>query len=92
MGQYYEVVIYTDEQALYADPVINRLDGDRVVPYRLYRADTQYDGGRHVRDLSKLNRDLEHVLFISGECVGCLCGCLCGLCVCAVGALASLCL
>jgi TFIIF-interacting CTD phosphatase-like protein len=27
----------------------------------------QYHNGKHVRDLSKLNRDLSQVLFISGE-------------------------
>jgi hypothetical protein len=27
----------------------------------------QYHNGKHVRDLSKLNRDLGQVLFISGE-------------------------
>jgi TFIIF-interacting CTD phosphatase-like protein len=27
----------------------------------------QYKDGKHVRDLSKLNRDLTQVLFISGE-------------------------
>ena len=33
----------------------------QLIPYRLYRAETQYHGGKHVRDLSKLNRDLSQV-------------------------------
>jgi hypothetical protein len=66
LGQYYEVVIYTDEQAMYADPIVNALDPQRAVQYRLYRQDTQYADGKHVRDLSKLNRDMRHVLFVSG--------------------------
>ncbi len=67
MGQYYEIVIYTDETNMYADPIINRLDPYRVIPYRLYRQDTQYVNGKHVRDLSKLNRDPSQVMFLSGE-------------------------
>jgi TFIIF-interacting CTD phosphatase-like protein len=66
LGQHYELVVYTDEQPLYADPIVNALDPGRAVQYRLYRSDTQYADGRHVRDLSKLNRDLGHVLFVSG--------------------------
>ena len=29
--------------------------------YRLYRPETTYHNGKHVRDLSKLNRDLSQV-------------------------------
>lgn len=67
MGQYYEVVVYTDEPATYANPVISKLDTQQVVPYRLYRPETQYHEGKHVRDLSKLNRDMSQVLFISAN-------------------------
>ncbi|EFJ50538.1 hypothetical protein VOLCADRAFT_103761 [Volvox carteri f. nagariensis] len=67
LGQYFEIVIYTDEPATYADPILNKLDPHRIVPFRLYRTDTQYQDGKHVRDLSKLNRDLTHVLMISAK-------------------------
>jgi TFIIF-interacting CTD phosphatase-like protein len=45
MGKRYEVVIYTDEPAMYADPVINKIDPHRAVMYRLYRQETQVGGG-----------------------------------------------
>eukprot|EP00879_Flechtneria_rotunda_P000046 GHRR01000076.1.p1 GENE.GHRR01000076.1~~GHRR01000076.1.p1 ORF type:complete len:396 (+),score=164.29 GHRR01000076.1:1422-2609(+) len=67
MGRRYEVVVYTDEPAMYADPVINKIDPHRAIQYRLYRQDTQYVNGKHVRDLSKLNRDLSQVLFVSAN-------------------------
>lgn len=41
MGKRYEVVIYTDEPAMYADPIINKIDPHRAVLYRLYRQETQ---------------------------------------------------
>lgn len=41
MGKRYELVIYTDEPAMYGDPIINKIDPHRAVTYRLYRQDTQ---------------------------------------------------
>lgn len=67
MGQYFEIVVFTDEPNSYADPIISRLDTMKMIPYRLYRSETQYHNGKHVRDLSKLNRDLSQVLFISAD-------------------------
>ena len=61
------MVLYSDEPATYVDPIMNELDPQRFVQYRLYRTDTQYHDGKHVRDLSKLNRDLTHVLMISAK-------------------------
>eukprot|EP00884_Botryococcus_braunii_P014271 jgi/Botrbrau1/22845/Bobra.0065s0004.1 len=67
MAQYYELVVYTSQLPTYADPILDRLDPNRYIQYRLYRDSTQYTNGRHVRDLSKLNRDLAKVLFITSN-------------------------
>ena len=67
MSQYYEIVIYTSQLSTYAEPIIDRLDKERYVSYRLYRDATQYTGGEHVRDLSKLNRDPKLVLFLGAD-------------------------
>lgn len=75
LAHHYELVIYTDEPSMYADPIINRLDPYQAVTYKLFRQDTQYANGKHVRDLSKLNRDPSQVLFISGEAAGDVCAC-----------------
>eukprot|EP00798_Chlamydomonas_sp_ICE-L_P003574 gene3574-13652_t len=63
----YKRPVFTDEPNTYADPIINKLDSMKMIPYRLYRPETQYSNGKHVRDLSKLNRDLSQVLFISSD-------------------------
>jgi import inner membrane translocase subunit TIM50 len=67
MSQYYEIVVYTSQLSTYAEPIIDRLDPNRYISYRLYRDATQYTGGEHVRDLSKLNRDLNLVLFLGAD-------------------------
>jgi import inner membrane translocase subunit TIM50 len=48
MAQYYELVVYTDQLPTYADPILDRLDPQRYVQYRLYRDSTQYINGKHV--------------------------------------------
>lgn len=67
MSQYYELVVFTSQLPTYADPILDRLDPQRLVQYRLYRDSTQYVNGKHVRDLSKLNRDLKQVLLITAD-------------------------
>ena len=42
-------VVYTDQLPTYADPILDRLDPQRFIQYRLYRDSTQYLGGKHVR-------------------------------------------
>ena len=48
MAQYYELVVYTDQLPTYADPILDRLDPQRFIQYRLYRDSTQYVNGKHV--------------------------------------------
>lgn len=67
MAQYYELVVYTSQLPTYADPILDRLDPQRMIQYRLYRDSTQYVNGKHVRDLSKLNRDMRQVMFITAD-------------------------
>lgn len=67
MAQYFELVVYTSQLPTYADPILDRLDPHRMIQYRLYRDSTNYVDGKHVRDLSKLNRDLRQVLMITAD-------------------------
>ncbi len=67
MAQYYEIVVFTDQLATYGDPILERLDPQRFVSYRLYRDATQYTRGVHARDLSALNRDPSRVVFVSAD-------------------------
>lgn len=67
LAQYFELVVYTSQLPTYADPILDRLDPHRMIQYRLYRDSTRYVDGKHVRDLSKLNRDLKQVLMITAD-------------------------
>jgi len=60
----FEVVIYTSESSMTAPSVIESMDPKQRIMYKLYRDCTKYMNGHHVKDLSKLNRDLSRVIYI----------------------------
>ncbi|KAL3680596.1 hypothetical protein R1sor_023552 [Riccia sorocarpa] len=67
LAQYYEIVIYSDQLSFYVDPIVERLDPKGCIRYRLSRDATQYINGKHMRDISKLNRDPSRVIYIGGH-------------------------
>ncbi|CAG2168037.1 unnamed protein product [Oppiella nova] len=60
----FEIVIYTYEQGFTAFPLIDSLDPNGYVMYRLFRDSTRYENGVHMKDLNCLNRDLSKVIHI----------------------------
>ncbi|XP_057733546.1 mitochondrial import inner membrane translocase subunit TIM50 [Arachis stenosperma] len=74
LSKYYEIVVYSDEQNTFVDPVVERLNNPRpTIRFALARTATKYQDGKHFRDLSKLNRDPAKVLYLSGHAFeGCL--------------------
>jgi len=60
----FEIVIYTHENGFNAAPVCEAIDPEGDVMYRLFRNATKYMNGTHVKDLSKLNRDIRKVILL----------------------------
>ncbi|GJS42253.1 mitochondrial import inner membrane translocase subunit TIM50-like protein [Tanacetum coccineum] len=67
LSRFYEIIVYSDQQQMYVDPVIERLDPKQIIRARLSRVATRYQDGKHYRDLSKLNRDPSRILYLSGN-------------------------
>ncbi|XP_066595493.1 mitochondrial import inner membrane translocase subunit TIM50-C-like [Prorops nasuta] len=67
----FEVVVYTAEQGLTVFPILDALDPNGYIMYRLVRDATRFVDGHHVKDLDALNRDLNKVIVIdwNGESV-----------------------
>lgn len=64
VAEYFEIVIFTASTALYANTLLDELDSTRSISHRLYRdACSKYREG-YVKDLSRLGRDLRHVIII----------------------------
>ncbi|XP_076042401.1 mitochondrial import inner membrane translocase subunit TIM50-C-like [Oratosquilla oratoria] len=63
----FEIVIYTSEQGFTAFPIIDHLDPNGYIWYRLFKDSTRYVEGKHLKDLACLNRDLKKVIMIDWD-------------------------
>ena len=64
LSQFCEIVIFTASTKFYADTVIDGLDCKDLIDHKLYREHTYDYNGINVKDLSKLDRDLNKVIII----------------------------
>ncbi|SCV03146.1 LAME_0H08086g1_1 [Lachancea meyersii CBS 8951] len=65
LSQYYEIVLFSSNYMMYADKVAEKLDPIHAfITYNLYKEHCLYKDGVHVKDLSKLNRDLGKVIIV----------------------------
>ena len=64
MSKYYELVIFTAGTKEYADFALGFVDPNNRISHRLYRDHTIQKGNILVKDISKLGRDLKHVIII----------------------------
>lgn len=58
MAKFYELIIFTAAQQDYADWIIDQLDINKNISYRLYRHHTYLKNNTNVKDLSKIGRCL----------------------------------
>ena len=67
MAKYFELVIFTAAAEDYADIVLNELDKNKLINYKLYRKHTEQINGVFIKDLSKLGRDLSKILIVDNN-------------------------
>ena len=67
MGKYFEIVIFTAAAEDYADLVLDELDKNNSISYRLYRRHTKPNKGAFLKDLSKLGRDITKICIIDNN-------------------------
>ncbi|CAH8654123.1 unnamed protein product [Schistosoma guineensis] len=68
LSPHYEVVVYTNESVMIGGPVLAQMDPQgQFIHFRLFREATRYKGGKHIKDLSCLNRDLSRVVFVDWD-------------------------
>lgn len=66
-AKYFEIVVYTAEQGVTVFPLVDALDPNGCIMYRLVRDSTHFDGGHHVKNLDNLNRDLKRVVVVDWD-------------------------
>ena len=67
MAKYFELIIFTAAAEDYADIVLNELDKNKVINYKLYRKHTDQMNGIFVKDLRKIGRDLDKILIVDNN-------------------------
>ncbi|KAI8143744.1 HAD-like domain-containing protein [Fennellomyces sp. T-0311] len=67
LSQFYEIVIFTSQTSMNAQPILDSLDPYQYAMYRLYREATRYQDGKYIKDLSHLNRDLSKVIIMDSN-------------------------
>jgi len=63
----WEIIIFTASLALYADPVLDRLDTNRVSSFRLFRESCTLHYGNFVKDLTRLGRKLKNTVIVDNS-------------------------
>ena len=67
MSKYFEIVIFTAAAEDYTDIVLNELDKNKIIKFKLYRKHTEQINGIFIKDLSKLGRDINKVIIIDNN-------------------------
>lgn len=60
----FEVVVYTSESGMTVFPILDALDPNGYIMYRLVRDSTRFVDGHHVKSLDHLNRDPNKVIVV----------------------------
>lgn len=71
MAQYYEIVLYSPSIDAVADPVVTSLDKSGCIMHRLYRDATYYKDGVHMKDLGRLNRNINRMIVLDDDPAEC---------------------
>jgi len=66
-AEHYEVVIFTASLSKYANPLLDMLDTHGVIEHRLFRESCVLHGQAYVKDLSKLGRRMEDIIFVDNS-------------------------
>jgi len=64
LSKYYELVIFTAAMQDYADSVLDQIDKEGLIKYRLYRQHTSPHGSLIAKDLSRIGRDLSRSILV----------------------------
>lgn len=67
LARHFEIVVYTADQGITVFPILDALDPNGYIMYRLVRDATHFVDGHHMKNLDNLNRDLEKVIVVDWD-------------------------
>ena len=67
VGKLFEVVIFTASISKYASPLLDILDKEKKIKYRLYRDHCTFINGIYIKDLKRCNRSLKDLIIVDNS-------------------------
>ena len=67
MSLIYDIIIFTASLPEYAEPLLDILDKDKVIKYRLNRSHCRHYQNIYIKDLKVINRDLKDMIIIDNN-------------------------
>ena len=67
VSKFYETIIFTASLSKYASPLLDKLDPEKNLKYRLYREHCTFLNGIYIKELKRLNRDLKDVIIVDNS-------------------------
>ena len=67
LSNLYEIIIFTASISEYANPLLDLLDKQNYIKYRLFREHCTYDNGIYIKDLKILDRKLNNMIIIDNN-------------------------
>ena len=67
VGKFFELVIFTASISKYASPLLDILDKDKNIKFRLYRDQCTFINGIYIKDLKKCNRNLKDLIIVDNS-------------------------
>ena len=67
MSKYFEIAIFTASISKYASPLLDILDKEKTIKFRLFRDHCTYINGIFIKDLKRLNRDLKDLIIVDNS-------------------------
>ena len=67
MSKYYELIIFTASVSTYANALLNKLDVNKKISFRLFRQHCNRINGGYLKDLKKVGRNLKDLIILDNN-------------------------
>ena len=67
LSSFYEIIIFTASISEYANPLLNELDKNKLIKFRLFRQHCTFEDGIYIKDLKIFDRKISNMIIIDNN-------------------------